>query len=54
MAPRSKKVTGKHPREPSLEHMEFVIPENQVRFEHLAKLKFRQSRFPDLSALIEI
>lgn len=32
MAPRSKKALGKHPLEPSLEHLEFVIPKHQARF----------------------
>jgi len=35
MAPRSKKLAGKHPCEPSLKQLEFTIPEHQVRFEHL-------------------
>lgn len=56
MAPRIKIVTGKHPREHSLEteHMEFAIPEHQAQFKRLSKLRFGQSQFPDVSALIEI
>lgn len=40
IASRTKKVAGKHPREPSPVHMEFVIPEHQARVELLARLKF--------------
>lgn len=54
MASRSKKLAGKHPREPSLEELEFSIPKHQARFERLSKLKFRQYQFPDLSALREM
>lgn len=54
MVPRSKKLAGKRPHEPSLEQLEFVIPEHQAQFERLSKLKFGQSRFADLSTLREI
>lgn len=54
MAPRSKKLASKHPREPSLEQLEFTIPEHEVRFKRLLKLKLRQFWFPNLSALREI
>ncbi|XP_039119937.1 uncharacterized protein LOC120256292 [Dioscorea cayenensis subsp. rotundata] len=53
MVPRSKKLAGKRPHEPSPEQLEFVITEHQARFERLSKLKFGQSRFADLSTLRE-
>lgn len=57
MAPRTKKLASKRPREtrePSLEALEFTVPENHVRFEHLLKLKFGQSRIINGRILEEI
>lgn len=54
MAPWLKKAAGKHPREPSPKHMEFAIAEHKAWFERLSKLKFGQSKVPDVSALTEI
>lgn len=54
MIPRLKKMADKPSRKPSPEQLEFAIPEHQACFEHLLKLKFGPSRFPDLSALREI
>lgn len=54
IAPRSKKLLSKRPREPSPEQLEFVILEHQVHFVRLSKLKFGQTWFSDLRALREI
>lgn len=56
MAPRSKKQSNKHPREPSLypDYIAFTIPEHQAQFEWLSRLRFGQTQFPNMSALREI
>ena len=51
MASRSKRAVSKRPREASPEQPRFNRPEHQVRFERLEKLKFGQSRIPDLVTL---
>ncbi len=56
MAPRTKKIAGKRPREPSPEPEDphFHIPEHQARFTRLSALRFGQSRHIDLSIVREI
>jgi len=53
MASRSKKAAGKRPWEQSPEEDEaqFTIPEHQARYVRLARLRFGQTRLPDLDSL---
>lgn len=54
MASQTTKLAGKCPFARSPEQLKFAIPEHQVIFERLSKLKFGLSRFPDVNALREI
>jgi len=51
MASRSKRAVSKRPQEASPEQPKFRKPEHQERFTRLEKLKFGQSRIPDLDTL---